>query len=94
METDYNLSPAGTIQDCGKFEGEMCYVPMFWDECINGGSDYDDGEVYGVIITAEDRARWPEYLSAEDYGVLMTESDQGFVYADVVSKQEWDKQTA
>ena len=74
----YNVDPVnGIITSLGKFEGEMLYVPVAWKCCMDGGADVDEGSVYGVAFTDEDRAEFPEIGTA--FGMLMEESEVGFV---------------
>ncbi len=57
------VRPHGTIIGPGKFEGEMYYVPYFWDQAMDGGDTVDDpeGMTYSVVeFTAEDRKEFPE----------------------------------
>lgn len=80
----------GTIIGPGKFEGEMYYVPYFWDHAMEGASDdVDDpaGPHYSVIeFDAAERKAFPE-LKANDFSIWMYERDDGFVIAEVVSKK-------
>lgn len=73
---------SGIIKSPGKFEGEMLYVPALW----NGDSDPVVGSVCGTIFDANDRAEFPEI--GETYGILMEESEQGFVSASEFDTRE------
>ena len=73
----YKVSERGTIQSPGKFEGEMLYVPYFWDAFLNGMADRDDGQTIGFNITAEDKAQFPELKHRRT--VKLVEDNQGFV---------------
>ena len=73
----------------GKFEGEPIYVPALREQCINGEADIDTGHVYGVLVTETERAVFPELCIT--YGVLLDETDTGFVTSyDYETKEEFD----
>jgi len=74
---DYKVSEQGTIQSPGKFEGEMLYVPYFWDAYLNGMADSDDGEVLTFEVNDEDRAQFPELADVKQIDLVST--DSGFV---------------
>lgn len=81
------VSPRGTIVRPGKFEGEMYYVPYFWDQ--GGDEDVDDpaGMVYSVVkFSPVDRAQFPE-IKRDDFALWMYERDDGFVIGEVVTKK-------
>lgn len=75
---DYDVDADGVIRSPGKFEGEMLYVPFYWDAYLNGCADRDDGRVLGFDITAEDREMFPE-LPKRKRTIRLVESDTGFV---------------
>lgn len=56
---NYDVDKYGIITSPGKFEGEMLFVPHFYDVYLNGGAD-DCGKYVSIEITAEDRAEFPE----------------------------------
>lgn len=72
----YRTDARGRILDPGKFEGEMIYVPYFWEAYLNGFADRDDGRIIGFNITPKDRELFPE-LSKRT--VRLRETDTGFV---------------
>lgn len=74
---DYRVDDRGRIRSPGKFEGEMLYVPHFWDAYLNGCADRDNGRVLGFDVTAEDKAEFPELKRRRT--VRLIENDQGFV---------------
>jgi hypothetical protein len=76
IETEYKTA-AGRIISPGKFEGEMVYVPYFWEAYLNGCADRDDGRVLGFDVTAEDKAMFPELKGRRT--VRLMERDDGFV---------------
>ena len=61
----------------GQFEGEMVYVPYFWDAYLNGMADEDDGEYLTFNVAADDRAEFPEL--ADVSRVVLYQRDDGFV---------------
>jgi hypothetical protein len=73
----YKVNSNGVIQTPGKFEGEMLYVPYFWDAGLNGCASFDDGAVYGFIVDKEDREQFPELCIT--IAIMLEESSQGFV---------------
>jgi hypothetical protein len=75
---DYRVSESGRIESPGKFEGEMLYVPFFWDAFLNGMADRDGGTVIGFDITPEDRQMFPE-LGKRKRTVRIYQRDDGFV---------------
>jgi hypothetical protein len=75
---DYTVDASGVIRNPGKFEGEMIYVPYFWDLYLDGSADSDNGKVLGFKITPEDRIMFPE-LPKRKRTIRLAESDQGFV---------------
>tara|TARA_R100000687_G_C6379885_1_gene132096 strand:+ start:363 stop:674 length:312 start_codon:yes stop_codon:yes gene_type:complete len=78
---NYTLNEHKCITSPGKFEGEMYFVPAIWDELLNGGGCDDitvDDILYSFIIfTDQDKKDYPEI--SQDYGMVLFESDQGFV---------------
>jgi hypothetical protein len=78
IRDSYATDDNGRITSPGKFEGEMIYVPWFWDQGLSGCADRDNGSVYGFNITPEDRAMWPE-LPSRKRTINLRESDSGFV---------------
>lgn len=72
---------SGVIQSLGKFEREMLYVPAMWMD-----ADPVAGSVYGVVFDEADRKEFPEI--GETYGMLMEETEQGFVNATEFDTQE------
>ena len=83
---NYEVSEGGVIKTLGKFEGEMLYVPDAWELATNGFADVDEGSVYGVIFTDEDRLDYPEISNT--YGMLMEQSDKGFIHAEEYETKE------
>ena len=89
----YNVNDAGIITSLGKFEGEMLYVPAMWAYCLEGCSSFDDGSVFGVEFNECDFEEFPEI--GESYGMLLEESETGFVSAtEYDTKEEYDAAVA
>lgn len=88
------ISVLDTIRRPGKFEGEMYYVPYFWDRVMEGGSgdtlyepDAEDASPYEVFeIEAEDRKLFPELKDV--YSLWLYERGDGFVIAMHMSAKE------
>ena len=91
--SEFSISEVGTIKNPGKFEGEMIYVPYFYEEALAGtddeGGNDSMGYWMGVVITPEDKAKFPEWLDESDYGIILEESEQGFVSGTVFTKDEY-----
>jgi len=75
---EFKVSRSGRIESPGKFEGEMLYVPAFWEAGLEGFADGDDGRVYTFRLTADDKQEFPEL--GKKRTLKLAESDQGFVY--------------
>jgi hypothetical protein len=73
----YKVDDRGIIRSPGKFEGEMLYVPHFWDVFLNGFADRDDGKVLGFDVTADDKKEFPELKRRRT--VKIVEDLNGFV---------------
>lgn len=76
IERDYRVHD-GRIVSPGQFEGEMVYVPYFWEAYLNGMADRDNGRVLGFDLTAEDKAMFPELKGRRT--VRLVQRDDGFV---------------
>lgn len=74
---NYRVDARGTIRSPGKFEGEMLYVPHYWDCVLDGAADEDAGREAFFRVTDADRQLFPELGAI--YGLSLRESDQGFV---------------
>jgi len=74
----YKIEEHGIITSPGKFEGEMIYVPYYWEAFLNGFADRDDGKVLGFDITPEDRKIFGPMLKGKRT-VKLYERDDGFV---------------
>ena len=67
----------GRIKSPGKFEGEMVYIPYFWEVYLDGMADRDDGVIIGFTVTPEDKAKFPELKGKRT--VKLYESGDGFI---------------
>ncbi len=67
------IIPDGLIESPGKFEGGLLYVPYFWEQGLDGGSDEDR-----ELFSDEDRELFPEL--GDTYGLSLSEDSNGFVY--------------
>lgn len=76
IERDYKIVD-GRIRSPGRFEGELLYVPHFWDVAMNGFADRDDGRALGFDVTKEDKAEFPELKRRRT--VNLYQRDNGFV---------------
>ena len=89
----YNVDPNGIIQSPGKFEGEMLYIPVLWAYAAEGGADFDDGHVYGIILCEPDHEEFPEL--GDTWAILMEESETGFVNSqEFATIAEWERACA
>ncbi len=73
----FHVDGSGRITDPGMFEGEMLYVPHFWEIGLSGFADRDNGKVYGFDVTAEDRKQFPELQRRRTVNIY--QRDDGFV---------------
>jgi hypothetical protein len=76
LEDEYDVRN-GRIRSPGKFEGEMIYVPFYWDVFLNGCADNDDGRRLVFKVTREDKDQFPELRRRRS--VVLIEDEQGFV---------------
>lgn len=74
----YAVNENGVITSPGMFEGEMLYVPHYWEMFLEGFADRDDGKVLGFDILPEDRQQFPE-LGKRRRTVKLYQRDDGFV---------------
>lgn len=77
ITAEYDIDSDGRVRAPGKFEGEMLYVPYYWDAYLNGCADRDDGRTLGFDVTVEDKAMFPELRRRRT--VRLVEDGQGFV---------------
>lgn len=84
----------GIIRDAGKFEGEMVYVPHFWENVImySGEVDqvkYNNVLIHKVKVREGDREKFPE-LEGVDY-VYLFEDHNGFVKENDLNESDFEK---
>jgi hypothetical protein len=83
IEQEFSLTSRGTIKAPGKFEGEMLWVPYFYEATSMGESDADfsfgDGDTWVgfLIFQGGDFKEFPELEGS--YGISLEENSQGFV---------------
>jgi hypothetical protein len=98
----FDVNEQGVIQSPGKFEGEMLYVPHFWDVMMEGAGDdlhFNDGALITILPVEDgDRAQFPEL--AGDNEIALEETNDGFVNAMTDAAQinkiraEYEKESA
>jgi len=76
IESQYKVEH-GRIVSPGQFEGEMIYVPYFWDAFLNGMADRDSGKFLGFNIGPEEKAMFPELKKRRT--VTLYQREDGFV---------------
>lgn len=83
IRDSYRTHPGsgGVIASPGKFEGEMIYVPYFWQMYLEGGADDEVNGVLKFRVTDEDRALFPEIPKRQKW-VRLWEDSVGFVRED------------
>ncbi len=75
----YNVNEDGVIQSPGKFEGEMLYMPHFWEAYLNGESNtLQDGSL-SIPIEKREREMFPE-LGKRKKVVRFNIDENGFVW--------------
>jgi len=90
IEKDYDVNEYGIITSPGKFEGDMAYIPYFWDMVMNGtGEDIweDDLLITRLTIDNEDVKEFSGILTKDDLNkeIELWEDNSGFVYGSFVS---------
>lgn len=82
LKESYNINQYGIIENAGKFEGCMYYIPYYWDMFLNGCYDSMDEDYIYFNLTDEDKKLFSEL---EDYNQLVLwESDNGFIYGNLL----------
>ena len=76
IEQEYKIE-SGIIRTPGQFEGEMLYVPYFWDAYLNGFADQDDGNVLYFVVTDDDKIQFPELKRRKV--IRLYQREDGFV---------------
>jgi hypothetical protein len=52
--SDYDFGEDGRIKTPGKFEGEMLYLPKFWEESLDGLADTNRDGSIGLDVVSTD----------------------------------------
>lgn len=82
LKESYNINQYGIIENAGKFEGCMYYMPYFWDMFLNGGYDSIDDDYIYFNLNDDDKKMFPEL---EEYQQLVIyENENGFVYGNLL----------
>lgn len=88
-----SVSATGVVIRPGKFEGEMWWVAELWDRVMDGVSDEElyDGDMPIAVfkIDAADRKKYGIMEGVAE--VWLTESENGFVNSQQLSKKQADK---
>ena len=71
----YRVSPAGKIENPGRYEGEMLYIPYFWEQPEL--ATRDGGRVLGFDISKEDKVQFSELKGRRTVNISI--SSQGFI---------------
>jgi len=77
MNLEFKTDTRGRILSPGKFEGEMIYVPYYWEAYLNGFADRDNGTILGFDVTPEDKVMFP--MLKRRRTVNLYQRDDGFV---------------
>jgi hypothetical protein len=90
MLAGFKLDSRGWIASPGKFEAEPLYVPYLWDATLNGFCEIESDDVnpdsYVVEIDATDVEIFPELAGMTH--ALLWESDNGFVFCDLETREK------
>lgn len=82
----YDVNSDGIIISPGRFEGEMRYIPKFYDWVMVGGSDqvlYDSYDRPHDLFVLDDEIK-KEFPELKSYShILLWSDDNGFVFSDV-----------
>ncbi len=85
----YDVDNRGVVRSPGKFEGEMLYVPHFWDQGLEGAASEDENGMFFFVIDDDDRKVFPEI--DDIYGIALGETESGVVYtSEYDTKAEYD----
>lgn len=90
-----------TYQECkdmvrgpGKLEACPVYAPYYYDAMMDGCPDDTAGDdsfsTDMFIVTAEDRAMFPELSDPTDECVTISVDNQGLVECNTCTRAEWD----
>jgi hypothetical protein len=76
---EYECDEQGRITSPGKFEGEMCYLPYFYDLFLCGEGYCDDEGVISIDVEDADRVLYPSIPEGAEV-IFFMESESVFVY--------------
>lgn len=76
LET-YKVNEYNIIRSPGKFEGEMLYMPYFYDEYLNGMADVIEDDLITFYVDDADLKEFPELENQNR--VCFYVNDDGFV---------------
>lgn len=74
----YTTNERGMITQAGQFEGEMIYLPHFWQAYLDGCADSDDGTTLTFKILPEDRKVFPE-IPKRRRTIRLQQTNDGFI---------------
>ena len=74
----YDVDASGRIKSPGKFEGEMIYLPYFWQASLEWGEQPNRNGVFSIKIEATDRDYFPE-IPKHKRRIRFYEREDGFV---------------
>ena len=94
------IGPFGTCKGPGKFEGEALWVPVAYEDSLNGCWDYAfDGYVrYDYIIIGDDLEElgfWTGLgVDGGTYSLFLRQVDDGFVYGYALTEEQHTRSLA
>jgi len=74
---EYRKKYEDAVSRPGKFEGEERYIPYFYDLLLDGGPDFEEGDVIGFNVTEEDVEYFHELKGRKKVEFIIT--NDGFV---------------
>lgn len=74
----YRTDAHGRIISPGAFEGEMIYLPHYWEAFMDGMVDFERGDVLGFYIEDDERREFPE-LGKRRRTVKLYQRSDGFI---------------
>ncbi len=86
QKVEYELTAQKTIKNPGKFEGEMYYIPIFYEMALDGMADEDTETGWIFDLVNDDFKKYPE-LKGYDRLELTTDTN-GFVFGQVYTMEE------
>ena len=90
----YDVNEQGVIVNPGKFEGEMEYIPYFWDFCMNGFDEVfwnkNDVMISVFPILEDDVKEYPELKDCLGMFLYLWEDNSGFVHSELSTEDYRD----